>query len=418
MNPTYLDQIKIIEIAQILIREYSYQEIIIKNVDGIFLQNKSAKYQLIRLSSLKFKDENEFNNDLYNIKKIINEFQTISFIEQPRCLCFYFGGYIKEMVDNVYSISITSQQSLIYSDLINNDLPILGRKFNYQKFDNNQIFTNGENNEKGLNTMMKAFDSTLLLKKQTFTFIFMIIFGIINILLIKDTINPASYLYDNAFYSPFIIQLHQYHRLVTSLFLSQGMLSIILSIYLFYIYNSFVEIKIGTKKTIILYILGIIGILLSMLCVERNTIFIGSFPLLSLVIGAYLGVILLPSERKYLISNIMKNIILLVLYLFIIFTGGNSALINIISLFLGIGLVMALNNEGLPIKKPYLVSMILILFMMIGLYFIPQQTLARNITFEKDYLQYKNLVNPQQALIEKDQLNKYYQRIGVINYDE
>ncbi|MDR1782224.1 MAG: hypothetical protein LBR40_04405, partial [Bacilli bacterium] len=80
MDNNILDRIKLMSLAQLFVQTYSYQEVIIKNVEGIFLQNKGAHFHMIRISNTKYSNTDDFNKDLVNIKRITDEYSKMSFI--------------------------------------------------------------------------------------------------------------------------------------------------------------------------------------------------------------------------------------------------------------------------------------------------------------------------------------------------
>lgn len=423
MNNAFVDRIKVMSLAQLFMKNYSYQEVLIKNVEGIFLQNKGAYFQIIRISNTKFNDMAAFNDDLARINKIVAEYAKISVTENPRCLCIYFGGTVEQQVNNVYSIVLNKQEDLTNSAIFNQEFPYIKEAYNLNNFMQAETFVNTKTNDNSANTNnksggFKVYDFGLPLKRPMFTIIASVLFVLANFFLVQNNATANTFLYDYPIYTPFITQLHQFSRLLTGLFINQSFITVFIVVYYFFIYNTLIEIRLGLKKTIILYVLGILGILISMVFVAQGTAYSGSFPLMSLVTGAYIGILLLPTEKNFVFMNIIRNLPMIALYLLIVFINPETIIVNSLALALGAMLVIALDTEKMNIKKPYFIGVIVALVLMAGSYFIPGQTLARNRAYETSYVEYLKTVNTSEAQNVAHKLDNYYHSLGVIDYDK
>ncbi|MDR1781834.1 MAG: rhomboid family intramembrane serine protease, partial [Bacilli bacterium] len=340
--------------------------------------------------------------------------------ENPQCLCIYFGGVVEEKVDNIYSVVLETQDDLVNSEIFNSEFPNLKKVYNLNNFMQMNSFTNERTNQANekKQSSFKVIDFTLPLKRPMFTITVTILFVLYNLFGVQGITNANTYLYDYAIYTPFITELHQFSRLLTGLFTNQGLLTVFIVAYYFFIYNTLVELKLGLKKTIILFVIGIIAILISMVFVSQGNIYLGSFPIMSLVTGAYIGTLMLPTEKKFAMLNIVSNLPMIVLYLLIVFLDPTSIVVNLIAISIGAMSVIALDTEKMPIRKPYLISVIVILILMVGTYFIPNQTLSRNTEYETKYIDYLKTTNTIKASEVSKELDKYYDNLGVINYDE
>lgn len=414
-----ISNIKSIEIARILIQNYSYQEVMIKNVSGIFLENKSAKYPLIRISNLVFNDIAEFNQDVEQVNRLIYEYKLITRLDNAKCLCIYFDGFVQKQVNDAISIVLKNNEDVINNDIINNDFSLLVNRLNLNKYDNTNVFMNNEiNNTINNRTLIKNFDATMLIKNNRFTNLFIIIFLAANLFFNFNETNTNVYYYDFSLYSVFVEQLHQYYRILTGLFINQGILTVFIITYCLYFYGKYIELKIGTKKTLVFYILGIIAIIFSMLFVEKGNLFMGSFPLVALVTGGYFGVILLPSERSFL-KVMLANSTTAILMLVLIFLAAETTMItSLIALLVGFTLAYALQIKDVAINKTMFASNIIIILLMLSSRFLPYQDIARDNLFEKTYLSYKALIDKDDANKQQETIKHYYEQIGAVYLDE
>jgi len=249
MSNIFLDKIKVAELSRFFITQYSYREVEIKKVEGIFIENRSAKYPLIRISNQRFEGVEEFNEDLAVMKKVVGEYSVISKIEDVKCLCIYFDGCVEGMVDNIYSVVIKDNEDIANSTILSSEFPQISQ-FDLNKV-NNFVDNGGKHpTENTSNTQEKKITDMFSLKeinkKTKFSRYFAIAFVVINFMAVYWYSNPFDFLYNLSYYEVFTIQLQQYYRFFTGLFLNNGLLYILAFGYLFFQYNTFVELKLGT----------------------------------------------------------------------------------------------------------------------------------------------------------------------------
>ena len=423
MNNGIFNSLKIMELTRFFITQYNYREVEIKNVEGVFIENRLAKYPLIRISSKQFNDIAEFNEDLAIMNKVLNEYSIISQIEQPNCLAIYFDGIIEEKVNNIYSVVIKDNNDIAQSSILSSEYPLLSTTFNLDRV--NEAFkeretlgTNNGSSEPNEKKITDMFSIKEINKKTKFTRYFSMIFLAVNFMAIFMATTTSFFTYEMSFYNVFFVQLGQFYRLFTGLFINDSILYVFCFAYFFYRYNSYVEVKLGTKKTAILYGVGILIIFATMIFASNSAIYLGSYPLLALLGGAYLATVTLPSERAVLKFN-TYNIITVVVILIVFGLFSTSNLITgAIGLLSGAALVYALNLKEKPIKKEYLASMFLIVVVMIGLRFLPNQTLNRAYQFEQNYVMYESYNDKSRARSYQEKMDDYYKKMGVIDYDE
>ncbi|MDF9867122.1 hypothetical protein OKW22_000683 [Bacilli bacterium PM5-3] len=420
MNNNFIDGLKMIELSRFFMSKYNYREVEIKNVEGIFIENRMAKYPLIRICSKSFQDIAQFNEDLAVIKRVIVEYKTISQLEDVRCLCIYFDGVVEEKVDDIYSLVLKDNSDISQSAILSSEFPLLSSLFNLdqvnQFLQNNQTPSNSGQTQERKITEMFSFKE--ISKKTKFTRYFSLAFIFINIFAMYILLNTTDFFYNFAWYDVFFTQLGQYYRLFTGLFLNNSFLSIFIFLYVFYQYNSYIEIRLGTKKTMIVYGIGLLMIFASMLFVGGGNVYLGSFPIIALLAGAYIGTIFLPSEKNIIKLN-LRNLIFISLITISFALGVYVNYIGaLIAFFTGFVCVFALNIKEKEINRSYLYILPAIFICMVVLKFIPNQALARDLNFEKSYISYVKYDDEHLASSYENRIDKHYKKIGVIDYDE
>lgn len=424
----FFDRIKLVEVARRFMALYQYQEVKIQNIEGIFLQNKGAKFPLIRISNKQFNNIQEFNEDLEVMRRMLGEYSKISQIDNPKCLAIYFGGEVETQVDNIYSVVLSDNTELANNEIMKNDFPAFIDNFDLSSFDNlisnvqNQVNPNMLNNQSNdtikqkkvinLNAKMDA------IKKLKFTFYFPIIFLIINIYAIFTFTHMTTFQYDLSFYAPFVLEFNQYYRMFTSVFLNSSIIFIFIVAYFYFKYGGFIELRLGTAKTIVVFLIGLVFLYASMFFVANGSILSGSAPLLAILCGAYIGTILTPSERPALKANIMRSLFLLIMTGAFIFIESGDFIPSIFAFLGSIAAVYVVGIKKSKVKLNYLGYLAVVLLIIGVSSFIPNQTLKQSFSFEQNYIDYVAYNNKKQAKVYTEKLDKYYQDIGAITYDD
>lgn len=421
----FINNIKLIELARFFINEYQYQEIKLKNIEGIFLENKDHKFPLIRISLQENKTMVDFNRELANLKRLSSEYSTISSLNEPKIVSIYFSGIVEEKVDNIYSIVLNDNNDTLNNEIIQNEFPTMISKFDLDKYSEETLKQesallnsgNSGNTNSNEKSIVQMFSLKELSKKTRFTRFFTTAFVLINILVLYFMYGNVNYELDFSFYLIFFSNLEQYYRALTGLFLSDSLITILIYAFFFYRYNSFVEMRLGTKKTIILYAISIFAIYMAMFSITRGSILFGPYPIIAITAGAYLSILLLPSEIKIIKLQLRNVFFMLLLFVAIGFMSIVNYSILIVAFFSAFFLVKGLNIYEEKADKKIVASIGIIALLLLAFNFIPSQPLARAYDFEKKYFNYQEYYFKDKAAIEKEKIEKYYQEIGAVNYE-
>ena len=415
------EKVKATELSRFFMSQYNYREVDIKKVEGVFIENRLANYPLIRISQKKFEDIAQFNEDLAVMQRVIKEYCIISGIEDAKCLCLYFDGEVAAKVDNIYSIVIKDNDDIQQSDLLTSEFPQIKDKFNLDQVNN--ILGNVKNDDSRVaelsqeKKITEMFSPKEISKQTRFSRYCVFTFLILNLIGIYFFMDPTAFFYNFSFYDVFILQFDQYHRLLTGILLNNSFIYILCFAFIFFQYSVFVEMKLGTKKTMVLYGIGFVLILISMFFVGKGQVFLGSYPILVLVAGAYLGAVFSPEERDLLKFN-MRNIFFVILVVVLFAFNQNTNLMGaLVAGFVGFAGVFALGLKDKPIKKNFLYGFLVLAIFMVSLRFMPNQDLARNVAFERSYIAYIKYNNPIIGQDLQERLQNHYESKGAVDFE-
>ncbi|MEG0364391.1 MAG: rhomboid family intramembrane serine protease [Erysipelotrichales bacterium] len=439
MANNIFERLKTIELARFFIANYHYRDMEIKNVDGIFLENRSSQYQIIRISNTVNNDVDAFDKEIELLNKVVAQFKNISNIEDVKMINIYFDGYVQEEVGVINSLVIRNNNDIKNNILLTSEFPSIINSYNLDQVNQvvdassgvnrknifNPNTTNNDNNLPRSNTntnerkITDMFSIQEINKKIKFTKYFTLAMVALSLFFTIYIGNMQELIYEFSFYDKFAIAFQQYYRLFTGLFISDSILFTVIFAYFFYRYNTFVELKLGTKKTIILYSLGILTLLVSMVFVLQSQPIFGTLPILSLMFGAYFAIILLPSQKDFRKIHLKSSISVIVIYVLLAISSKTTSIeLNIIALITSFVLVFILKakDEAFKVQKLAIFTTALVA-VSVGL-FMFNGTLTRSLDFEEKYYEFIGETNELQAKKYNSIMNDYYKNIGAIEYDE
>lgn len=414
-NVGIFSKLKVFEIVKALVNNYSYKEVVINKVEGVFLENRGNEWTLIRVSDQKFNSVEEFNADLELMRKVEAQYKHVSGMNSIKILCIYFGGYIVEQVDNIYSITINDNQSMFANTIINQNFPALTR-VNLDQID--QMMSLDTQSQSGESKpIINLVNPKDLLKKIAFTRIFLMLFVAINLIFVFLAYNPQAFVFETSYYSVFFSELHQYYRPLSSLFLNSNFLYIIMFAYLFMRYSAQAEMALGTKKMTTIFITSCLFVLLTMVCLVKGEAVSGSFPLIMILIGIHCGLLTFNLDKQAVMNNAFNTLFLVALGFLISSLNFLNIATGAIGFFIAMAMTMAMNYKDKPIKKAYLAGIGLIAIAIVGFSFLPQKVLARDSVFEKNYITYVKAKDKKQGESVQKTIDDYYHKLGVVDYD-
>jgi len=399
------------EIFNIFVNQYHYKVVDVKKVNGIFLENRSNEYVIVRIVDTIFDNMDEFKADLEIVKRVRDQYQRMYNFDKINVLNIFFGGVFEEEVDGIHSISIETNDLLQNNEIITYNFPYLQR-LNIEKEDeSNTLSGMFQNQETGRQT--KVVDLRELNKSIRFTRTFMLLFVLANFIFNIYLGSIPNFIFTTGYYSLLVHELGQWYRPISALFLNYNLFYSLFFVYFFLRFNTIIELKLGTRKTFILWASSIVIVLLAMFFLVRGELISGSFPLVAILFGAICALFSLPSERDNLKANLLNTGMFLVMGIVLTTFAFNNLVLGLIGLLAGFISVIALDIKDKPIHKVYLSSLLLVVIAIIGFSLIPQHTIARDAQFEREYVDHLRTSNHPNAANIEQRITQFYQNLGV-----
>jgi len=294
---TFKDKdVLVMKLLHYFITEKGYNPIILKGVTNeIWLENMDSPYKIVRINTGYIHNNDQFEFDLFKIKKIMEKIKlrTFSFKMNTLSLFFDLGESVKlESDKNVNCVNIKSEKDISKSKDITTIFPDIKDKLLFNE-KGVALFTKitediSAKNKKDTQEAEEVFKEKVpyatyaLIAINVILFVLMYIFG-------KGSEDNLTLINFGALNTQLVVYYHQYYRIITSAFLHIGILHLVLNMYALYIIGKDIENFFGKLKYIIIYLSSaIIGSLISLLFVSEQSISAGASGAIFGLMGALL----------------------------------------------------------------------------------------------------------------------------------
>lgn len=309
----------VMKLLHYFITDQGYNPIILKGVNNeIWLENMDSPYRIIRINTGYIHNKEQYSFDIFKTKKIMDKikFRTFSFKMNALSLFLDLGeDVILESTDNIDCIKVKDEKDIIKSKNIINIFPDIKDKMTFTEkglelFNkitediNNKNKSDAKQAEEVFKEKVPYVTYTLI-GINILIFILMYIFG-------SGSEDLATLVNFGALNKLYVVNAHEYYRLITSAFLHIGILHLVLNMYALYILGKEIENYYGKLKYIFIYLIStIVGSLLSLIFMSSNTISAGASGAIFGLMGAllYFGY----HYRAMLNNAITKQILPLIL---------------------------------------------------------------------------------------------------------
>lgn len=259
----------VMKLLHYFITEKNYNPIILQGAeDEIWLENLENDYKIIRIVSNHIHNEEQLDFDLYKAKHVIKKIKKKTFSIKMNALSIFtdLGDNVElKEQNNIDCIYLYDEKDINKYEFLYQYFPDINKKLKFSE-EGLQLFVKITNdiNRKNKSDAEKV-EEVFKPKKNIIT----ISLVVINILIYAYMLLFNQYnTMINMFgvYGPYIVNRHEYYRLITGAFLHLDILHLIFNCYALYVIGSQIENFMGRWKYLIIYFISAItGSLLSIL---------------------------------------------------------------------------------------------------------------------------------------------------------
>jgi len=308
----------LMQLAHYFITVENYTPIVVRGIQNeIWLENTEAPYKIVRINANYLHNNEQLDFDLFKIKNIVKQIKkkTLSLSVKTLNILLDVGTNVKTDINKdkkVESIIIDYNKSIEKNKKLNSLYPAL--KDNVVDDKNGIDFIINVTNDINSKTEKESKEYERVFKKKRITATYALI-AINVIMFILTTIGRMTGRFDLltnfALYKGYVVN-GEIYRLITSTFLHESILHLLMNMYALYIIGGQVESFIGKPKFLTIYFFsGITGSLLSCIVNGMNSWSLGASGAIFGLMGAliYFGY----HYRLYLDNALKTQIIPLVI---------------------------------------------------------------------------------------------------------
>lgn len=264
----------LMQLTHYFITVENYTPIVVKGVKNeIWLENLDAEYRIVRINANYIHNDEQLEFDLFKIKNIVKQIKkkTLSFKVKTLNIFLDLGANanIKDD-DKIKCLALEGEKNLKKNKELNAMFPEL--KNNLVETDDGLEFVINVTNDINVKTEKenREFERVFKKKKPTVTVTLIVINVLIYIIstfgLLTESFDWLSAFALNRFN---VVEVGQIYRLITSAFMHQEIIHLLMNMYALYIIGTQVESYIGKPKYLFIYLFSAIsGSLLS--CVTHT----------------------------------------------------------------------------------------------------------------------------------------------------
>lgn len=327
---------KVMKLLHFFITEQNYNPIVLHGAKNeIWLENLESEYGIVRIVTDYIHNDEQFNFDLFKTNQIMKKIKkkTLSINLKTLSIFLNLGDNVAELKEEQYNfgnidcIKVTEIDDLQKYKFVLNVFPdiTVATKF---KEKGTELFMKitRDINQKNLEETKQAED-LFKIKKPIITYILILIniVAFIAMYLFGKGSTNAQTLVDFGGLVPNLINGHyntyELYRLITSMFLHNGIAHLLLNMYALYILGPQLESFFGKFKFAIIYLIsGIAGNLLSLLFISSNTVSVGASGAIFGLMGAmlyfgyhyrvYLGTVIKSQIIPIIVLNLLFGFML------------------------------------------------------------------------------------------------------------
>lgn len=292
---------KVMKLLHFFITEQGYNPIILRGAkDEIWLENLESDYGIVRIVTNYIHNDEQFNFDLFKTNQIMKKIKkkTLSVNLKTLSIFLNLGDNVAELKEEQYNfgnidcIKINEIDDLSNYKFLTNIFPNISTSTKFKEKGAELFLKITKDINKKNEEESKQAEELFKIKKPviTYTLIFInIVLFLLTYILGKGSTDLNTLVNFGGLVPKYITSNYEIFRLITSIFLHNGIFHLILNMYALYILGPQLESFFGkTKFTIIYLVGGIAGNLLSLLFLQSNVVSVGASGAIFALMGALL----------------------------------------------------------------------------------------------------------------------------------
>lgn len=266
----------VMKLLHYFITEKNYNPIILQGAENeIWLENMEADYKIVRIVSNYIHNSEQFEFDIFKTKHIVKKIKRKTFTFNMNVLSIYTDVRDKDCLiseKRYTSVYIGDEKDIDNNEVLLSVFPDMKSKLHFSEEGMNLfIKITGDINNKNKKDQVQAED-IFKPKKPIITYSLIAINALIFILTLI-TNNYENIVNRFAVFGPYIVENHEFYRLITGAFLHGSVFHLLFNCYALYVIGSQIESYMGRVKYLIIYLFSALcGSLLSIILTRGASI--------------------------------------------------------------------------------------------------------------------------------------------------
>ena len=359
----------IMSLVHYFITEENYTPIVVKGAkDEIWLENMDGPYKVVRINSNHIHNQEQFDYDILKTKGVLKQIKKKTFSMSVNILNIFLD--VNKITENSYKnmdiVYLDSLKSVTTNKVLTSAFKKIKTNLSTEQIDLEQIIKKTEDVNIKTQKKNKEFEDIFKQKNPIITNIIVMTCILYFVFILFNTnghLTANNLLKYGANYQPYI-QMGEWYRLFSCIFIHASILHLLLNMYVLKIVGTQVETYLGKIKYVTVFIIsGLIGSLFS--AIFTKSVSVGAS---GAIFGIFGSLLYFAYHYRLVLGNSLKYEILpiIVFNLLIgLFIPGVDIYAHLGGLIGGIFATMAVGVPG-KINKRSIINGIICTFVLIG----------------------------------------------------
>lgn len=359
----------IMSLVHYFITEENYTPIVVKGAkDEIWLENMDGPYKVVRINSNHIHNQEQFDYDILKTKGVLKQIKKKTFSMSVNILNIFLD--VNKISDNNYKnmdiVYLDSLKSVPTNEVLTSAFKKIKTNLSTEQIDLEQIIKKTEDVNIKTQKKNKEFEDIFKQKNPIITNIIVMTCVLYFVFILFNTnghLTANNLLKYGANYQPYI-QMGEWYRLFSCIFIHASILHLLLNMYVLKIVGTQVETYLGKIKYVTVFIIsGLIGSLFS--AIFTKSVSVGAS---GAIFGIFGSLLYFAYHYRLVLGNSLKYEILPIIIfnlLIGLFIPGVDIYAHLGGLIGGIFATMAVGVPG-KINKRSIINGIICTFVLIG----------------------------------------------------